>query len=1015
MSSKRRLLDRAVKDLARFNGLYTTEDLATRVSLEKVQGSGANIRSALSINTPEESAIMKEFLDDSESCYFIKDLVEVLSNKTKEDQGAAFVGQNSLRDRMNEVFEIYHTAQTHRKYYGEIEAKEVPTINDVLGYADGSSDSTIINSFPSRPSKDNPSLSAVISNSHRISLSSKNINSTVLWLNSMPTVELSRAVPFVDVRLYIAKQPINERTKQIQTLSLPRFIMGAQTVDDGSPLHTMARSNVIDPDKASPFPREGVDEYSVSGMEIFTSPQTLNSAGGIESEKFRATKTLDTMSSFLTLKDLTLNVAQSTGIMSYKSGTMSLTLHDRSRLSEVADFIKPDLYSTNEIEIEYGWMHPDGENMSSPQRNPYGDFINGLRSKEKYIIVNSSMTMGAGSTVNINLSIAMRGSTEFSTELISTDTESVNSVIREIEDLQKVVAEYRARVFGRENGYQTREIRGIQILDAASDAMRFTTYTDHLKKELAQFKAALAKSENPNSQKLVEAIEEMYVSKNGNRRKGIPATVAKVDKLRNSVVESISNKLSKMSNTSDPFFIGAPNLTVAQRGTSGRNLDTAGKTTKDKQKINNERALYRPKGGFAAGSTSLAKLFLLFIGEPLANTRKFDDIQFIFYPFNAYAGYANQINIGNFVVDNGFFAECFVRWRLETIGRSSMMNLGDFVRFVAGTIIEDPAAPSYGLTSLFSGGEKGRAQMKDDHPLVHSEKINKTLQGVTPDASFRMPQIEIYIETQPRKKIAREGIIEDSGENVMRIHVFDRLATSYDTLGSLLSNVRDTELASIGNIQQAPAVMAGDTGATGNARVVKERERIHNLFLDTAEKTYGIIKRVPTDSIEGANSIYRITGGPKKVKEFLYNTMPYIQYGRAGTTISNASLTSIQDSALNTVNLLRSFRTVEIDPNGEAPGGLPLRIIPTEMNLTCLGCPFIEFSQSYFVDFDTGTTADNIYSVVGITHKFTPGSYRTDIKFAPNDAYGKYDSILSRARQAQAVLQDIENEKMKNN
>ena len=130
-----------------------------------------------------------------------------------------------------------------------------------------------------------------------------------------------------------------------------------------------------------------------------------------------------------------------------------------------------------------------------------------------------------------------------------------------------------------------------------------------------------------------------------------------------------------------------------------------------------------------------------------------------------------------------------------------------------------------------------------------------------------------------------------------------------------------------------------------------------------------------------SGTMYRVIGGSRELKNFMMNTMPYIIFGAAGTTITSAKLSSMQNSKLNTVNLLRSFEKSELEPNGENPGGIPMRIIPTELNVSMLGNPLVDFAQQYFVDFQTGTTADNIYAISGITHKFVPGSFTTDIKF----------------------------------
>jgi hypothetical protein len=58
-----------------------------------------------------------------------------------------------------------------------------------------------------------------------------------------------------------------------------------------------------------------------------------------------------------------------------------------------------------------------------------------------------------------------------------------------------------------------------------------------------------------------------------------------------------------------------------------------------------------------------------------------------------------------------------------------------------------------------------------------------------------------------------------------------------------------------------------------------------------------------------------------------------------------------------------------------------------------LGCPLLQFGQSFYVDFGTGTSADNIYTVTSFSHKITPGDFSTSAKLIMNvGAYGLYNS-----------------------
>jgi hypothetical protein len=80
-----------------------------------------------------------------------------------------------------------------------------------------------------------------------------------------------------------------------------------------------------------------------------------------------------------------------------------------------------------------------------------------------------------------------------------------------------------------------------------------------------------------------------------------------------------------------------------------------------------------------------------------------------------------------------------------------------------------------------------------------------------------------------------------------------------------------------------------------------------------------------------------------------------------------------------------------LQPNGAGIGNLPLRIVPASMTMTTLGCPLLTYGQLFFVDFNTGTTIDNIYGLTGITHSITPGKFESQLQLTFYDSYGKFE------------------------
>jgi len=1031
MSRRDQKLQRAVNKLARFYGLHDVRSLTNRTSLEgpeprpgpsragetretsgratdslsAIDGVGGTSRD-IGISDSVISTVSQLFVDSSEGAYDITQLTTTLNQLLA---GA----EQGLQDRYKQVFNI--VAQTDI-------AQQLPLptnlqgvkINDLLQIGD----SSFINRNPNSPGKETPTLSLIFSNSKRISLTNKNVNACTIFLNGVPNVEIAKAVPYLDVQFLFPRRPVSDTTKRLQTPSLMRFLLGAKQIRD------ITADGIINPElsmasgstttmEVSEGRSTSQETYSIAGMELFTSPQTLVNANETDNEMLRSTPVLDKFRPFLTLKEFEVQVQSSVGLHSFKTAKLNFLLHDRSRLAEVADFVRPDLYGRTEILVEYGWIHPDGEkDDSSGFENAYGDLINGMRVREKYGIRNSSFTFDDNGQVNINLDLYTRGGTDLSTELISSNAESFGNVIREIEELQQLIVDLRDRTFGLNSGgsapTRSREIRGIQILDAASDALGHSILSSDLRNELRNFRATLRNSgDSPNVSRLREALDELFGAetriRTGRGSRGGVAAGGALGRLRTTVIEAITQKVQRLTtNEADPFLIQDYPPRPA-RTTTSRILGTVRRRGQEERRA--EREYFERFRTAVNGTTSFANLMLHFVGEPLANTKKFDDIQLVFYPFNSYAGYASNLNIGNFEVDLNFFATEFTRVRLNSIGRSANMNLREFMNFIGQAVVDDPAARSYGLWDQDGGlyrevfdsdGNSRNTEAVDEVPRLQ-QRMENILRGVTPDGSFKMPQIEFFLECTPGKLMSVDGNTSDvdDSKSVLKIHIYDRQASSYETLGSLLASARNAEIEAVGRI---PAGNSGNTSVSANSAQ-------DAAAMITMAETFGLIEEIQNSDPR----TYQLVGGPRKLKEFLYRTTPYIIYGAGGTLVKQANLSSQQNPELSTVNMLRSFRRSELEPNGELPGGLPMRIIPTELALETFGCPLLTYTGQFFVDFQTGTSADNIYTIIGLSHKISEGEFNTTVRMAPLDAYGRYDSFMNRIFNARQILVDIEN------
>ena len=980
-------LQDSLKVLAKYFGLYTVRDLASRIALTQIRGEDTNS----SFDLPQPPAyltrIIELLIDTSSGGYTSNDIVNginLMLNSGNDGQGVSGANEDTI-SAVNRTVKIVfgagdginHSPSANQGVLRGSANRAEDSIQHILG-------SQVINTVPALPNREtSPSLSVIMMNSVRVLPIHKNINAVTIFMNGLPSIEISRCVPYLEVLFQFSRPPV-DNDNRIYGPGLIKFLDGAEQAADGT------RRILLNANHFSGSVGSGAShEFTSAGMEMFTAPQTLVNA---DEDRYqtqygtnrRAAPVLDKFRPFMTFKSLDIEVVPTTGFMCYKTAKMDFVLHDKSRISEIADFIRPDLYSNTEILLEYGWSHPDPPSAG----NAYANLLNGMRCREKYQIVNVSMQFDEAGQVNISLSLAMRGANDFRTENISSDEDGTGNIIRQIRDLSTNIGELRRRIF-QNNAPGTREVRGIQILDAAGDATGQLLLTTEMKRELRSFASSLNRTHTPNTTSLLNALNSLYGT-NGNQ--------GRINELRTTIQQNIERKLRALTLSRLEAFQVPPTENFPEGTYAGRRYITySGETRRDIETINTELSRLN-----IPTSITLGSLMLAFVGQPLAMTHKFDDIQMIFYPFNSYAGRARSLNIANFQVDTRYFLREYTRYRMENVSRAADMSLQDFLVFVARTIVEDPAAPSYGLrdtghTFWTSPQDNTSAEATSNlDALALQTRIETILRDVTPDGSFKQPQLDYYIECIPRSQNAiQEGETSEgaSSLSILRVHVFDRNTTSYDTQAALLEANREEELRVL-----APP----PSGFGGNDGVRESHAEVANAMINAARNANLITL------IRDNPPIYQINGGPSRLREFMMKTSPYIIVGAQGTAVKSAALSTQQNAQLSTVNLLRSFHTDPIRPNGESPGGLPLQVIPCDLSISALGCPLLEYGTKFFVDFATGTTIDNFYFVTGLSHKFEAGNFMTDVKFSPYDGWGKYRSLIETIRSAQTHLNNIQ-------
>lgn len=1032
---------------------FALTNITSRSSGVATGGTASTTPLATSLSSnPELSTIMEAIIDVNQGAYMIADIVAKINQQisaTPEGDRRISV-QTNLRNLVQIITDLNLEGNQVLPFPDTMVATGLDKLainNPTVRQRNGPNQKLLvsqdasINSNPRGPTKSAPNVSIILLNSPITSLTTRSANACSLFLNSIPSIQMSRAVPYLEVNILQPLPAVDESAApNLLAPSIYKFLLGGVQARPGSVLHTLQTAN-----SSSNIPGDNSNNYTLLGMEAFTSPQVLTNGDDVTNEAYRVVPVLDKFRPFMSINNFSTSEVQSYSANGYRTATLGLTLHDRSRMAEIAPLIKSEFRGNTQIIVEYGWSHPDGNDYLSESNdgliNYYGWLINGMRRREKYQIVNNNFSFNENGEVTISLNLATVGTVEMNTINIADGVSSVTG-LNEIERAREAIARISERFQNAESqessssSRRSREIAGVQILEPASDTFNNLVLNADQRADLGRFLRAIGSNtvvgRDPEVRRLREILVDLY-GENGSggtarttRRNVLERIAAKMSSLRSFITNYPRGNetsgpgasgggnsrrrrtASADRNTGDPFlnpnhppnlgsFRGAGRLVSSRNpsvaGTTSTSIDTIGDSTRAPDGIGNRDI---GEASNNTGNVSLATIIANFIIEPLAKSRLYDEVQLIFYPFNEYAGHASKLNISQFSVDLAFFQERYARYRLENISRTGTMTLGQFWTFLQSNIIDDLAARSYGLydsetnnspllvnpnrDQLEDGGLPSDAVAADDS-ATFTTRLNRILAAITPSGDWRPPQLAYQMETLP--SFAGEGQADGAGtarKSILRFHVYDRQATAYGTVGDLL-------LAERRRILNIPTVPSGAIDTDGNpVRTVREQYR-RDLWNQIKDRD--LIRQIPN------TQRYEVVGGFNQIKSFIYDNMPYIQPGIQNSLVIQANLASQQDSAAASLNMINAPRAPSvIAPNGSEPGNLPLQIIPTELSLETYGCPLLSFSGQYFVDFNTGTSADDIYAINGIEHTIGQGEFKSTIKMRPITGYGQYRNFL---------------------
>jgi hypothetical protein len=143
---------------------------------------------------------------------------------------------------------------------------------------------------------------------------------------------------------------------------------------------------------------------------------------------------------------------------------------------------------------------------------------------------------------------------------------------------------------------------------------------------------------------------------------------------------------------------------------------------------------------------------------------------------------------------------------------------------------------------------------------------------------------------------------------------------------------------------------------------------------------------------------------PYKLKAFFHRNMPSIKYGTEHTIVKAVTVSANTDAAAQMVNLSRAVKAAGRPSGTEASETVPFEVMPGQLTMETIGCPFFQHGQQFFFDYQTNTTIDNIYIVKNLEHKLDPNSYTTSVGLHMVGFYGTFEGLGTKLTEAQQAI-----------
>jgi hypothetical protein len=815
---------------------------------------------------------------------------------------------------------------------------------------------------------------------------------SALFCSLIPPTEMALCVPYFDVKIIYVQE-----SSGIGQLSALKFVGHRPNKITGE--KNSSNSILQGYTSKDPIVKAG---YDVAGMEIFCLPATLGQQSGQlnseESLQERGVYALDTLSPLLSIESANIQqIGLDGSLYAQTKMDLKMVLHDRSRLSEVSALVSSEIFPTVSFRITYGWSHPDTNKMTG---GVYAKLLNSMRVTQDFVVSSARVASKDALSLSLDVSLVSRGSQGLS---------------------------------------------GAKVITAGGEYIPFTVLLS-LVKQFLGLKTSSANNPTVSFEKIGSTIVS-YSSPGASKNNYIKisdyydlfdkilGTVGKDTIAANADIQAISDKLNSLQTnggtytpTADDFngvlefkysdpciFSFGENLndTFNYREELGLTPDNyIVKRVYDialESKLANWGQAYE-SAPIVPLSAAVAKL----VAKPLLlSNPDVDEVRIHCFSFSSACGEMAEENIGNFpIVLEQLKPRQIDKQEIEGLtARSSANSALKFIMRQAN----DPASPFFGLNreltarsdikkkyAALTGSEAEAAQAQMDQELdANQDLINSKNRLILEsklinfvESSFVPARIKYQIDildctTEDSNSASIPPVSNARQKKIARIMIYDEKAGAFNKLANLLFSMINSN--GMAQVSRSGASIPEASLALSNVSSIRE-------FLQVMD----------TKNIGSNDVITYALSNKVRARQIMSNAYPVLAIGSDSSMIKNASFSSQPSGEVQSSYLLTALKGTGGSKQGDNPNSALLDdvlIIPTTVTISMLGNVLMARGQTYFVDFNTGTTLDNSYTVTSVSHNIRQGTFETSAVLAPTNSV----SMRSTSRQLEELATLVKN------